>query len=452
VVNSRALPLRYPLGAVFVAALIVRLAVVVISHLFHLWPLIPDEGSYVELAVLANDGRVNDYCCGGYGPALYDSVRLFSWQLHGLVALFGPVVWLLQMPAVIYGAIGAFVVARTAIRFVSECWALLAGLVIAFAPSAVLHSSAVLRESLIWLLVAAIALLVVSLVEARSLARLTVIGIGLFAGLVGVGWLRGQTAIVLAWSLVPTALMVRNLKFARFVIVLSLLVVAPWLTGSGPAGLTVVGNALPRLGTVRAWMSMEAESSHVSFDLLEVEPPVVEVEPPVVEVEPPVAEGAGASAIASRSAESITVDGRTVGLVPTSAGTLIIDNSAFANVSAMSGGLLAFLFRPWPWEWSSQSSLIRQAASAENLLWLVGYVLALFGVRPLWRTQPALLVFIASYCSLISIVASLTQGNLGTAFRHRIQILWAVALLGSIGGEHILGRLQARRAPPDSPT
>ena len=67
----RKMALGQPAWTAFVVALISRLMVVAGSQVTHRWPLIPDEGSYVELAVLANDGRINDFCCGHYGPALY---------------------------------------------------------------------------------------------------------------------------------------------------------------------------------------------------------------------------------------------------------------------------------------------------------------------------------------------------------------------------------------------
>ena len=92
----RALAVRYPVRTTFVVALAVRLMVVISSHVLNQWPLIPDEMGYVELATLAADGRTNDYCCGGYGNNLYQSTRLFTWQIHGLVELFGPVGWILQ--------------------------------------------------------------------------------------------------------------------------------------------------------------------------------------------------------------------------------------------------------------------------------------------------------------------------------------------------------------------
>lgn len=453
-VTLRRLALRHPAWSVVLVALTVRLVVVIGSHLLHLWPLIPDEGGYVDLAILATDGRVDEYCCGGYGSALYESTRLFIWQIHGLVSLFGPLRWLLQMPAVLYGVAAAFLVLRIVGRYATERWALFAGLVMALTPSAVLHSSVVLRESLIWLLVVIVARLIIDWSDASDVRRLVGLAASLLGVLVGLGWLRDQTGIVVAWSLLPVALLLRGQRRVRLVLLMVVLVTGPWLTGSGPAGLTVVENSLPKLGTVRAWMSLESNSAHVGFDRADWDLACGDAMAVTGSAGSATSgsSGAGAVAIAGRETMRVEVSGQSYDVVCSGQSALLVDNSALANLKKAPGGIIAFFLRPFPWEWNGDRSLQFRAASMENLLWLVGYVLALFGLRPLWRMQPALLVFIASYCSLIGIVASLTQGNLGTAFRHRLQILWAVALLGSIGGEHILGRLQARRAPPDSPT
>jgi hypothetical protein len=461
--SARAFVLRNPAPSVFVIALAVRLTLVVGSGFLYEGPLIPDEGAQIELATLASEGRVDDFCCGGYGRALYESTRLFVWQLHGLTAVFGPIRWILRMPAVLFAATAAFVVARIADQFVSKRWALGAGLVMAVTPSVVLHSSVVLRESLIWLLVVAAAGLVLSWADSGSVFRLVWAAVGLLAVLVGLGWLRDQTAVVLAWSLVPSALVVSHRRTLRVGLVLVLLVAGPWLSGSGPAGVHLVNTAASQLGSVRAWMSLDANSAFVSFDVLPsvaepvlpsvaepVLPSVAEpvlpsvAEPVLPSVAEPVPSGAnsGAVGIAGRVTEEVSVGDRTFGLV---AGSLLVDNSYSSSLKAVPGGLVAFYLRPFLWEGLAGSSLSLLAASVENLAWFAGYGLALYGFRPLWRSNPPLLVFGISYFVSIGLVASVTQGNLGTAFRHRAQVLWLVALLAAIGGQEIWHRLQTWR-------
>jgi hypothetical protein len=461
----RAMVIRQPALTAFVVALTSRLALVVGTHVAQRWPLIPDEGQYVELATLATDSRINDFCCGGYGPALYASTRLYAWQMHGLVELFGPREWILQMPAVLYGAAGAYVVTRIAGKFISAQWALVAGLVVALLPSALLHSSTIMRESLIWLLIAGAAWLVILWSEDRGLRRLVICSVGLLLVVVGLGWLRDQTAILVAWSLVPVALFVGNQRRRRIGLMAVVLLVGPWVTASGPAGLVLLSNSVPVLGSVRAWMSIEADSAIMVFDAVSFAVPgEEEVQARGWWSKPRSSGGApelvggcegyesttesGAVGIVDRCIETICMDGECQDIV---AGFLIVDNSVTASLKAIPGGLAAFYFRPLPWEAIGERSLIFRLAAVENLLWFVLYGFALFGIRPLWRRHPAIVVFGSSFFLAAGLGASVTQGNLGTAFRHRLQVLWVVALLAAVGGERLWTRWQVRSGEPGLP-
>ena len=467
----RAMVIRQPASTAFVVALTSRLALVVGTHVAQRWPLIPDEGQYVELATLAADNRINDFCCGGYGPALYASTRLYAWQMHGLVELFGPREWILQMPAVLYGAAGAYVVTRIAGKFISAQWALVAGLVVALLPSALLHSSTIMRESLIWLLIAGAAWLVILWSEDRGLRRLVICSVGLLLVVVGLGWLRDQTAILVAWSLVPVALFVGNQRRRRIGLMVVVLLVGPWVTASGPAGLVLLSNSVPMLGSVRAWMSIEADSAIMVFDAIPFSVPEEEERARGSMPDAGAGEGgfvmpdaapelvggcegyestteSGAVAIVDRCIETICIDGECQDIV---AGSLIVDNSVTASLKAIPGGLAAFYFRPFPWEAIGEQSLIFRLAAVENLLWFVLYGFALFGIRPLWRRHPVIVIFGSSFFLTAGLGASVTQGNIGTAFRHRLQVLWVVALLAVVGGERLWTRWQVRSGEPGLP-
>ncbi len=461
----RAMVIRQPALTAFVVALTSRLVLVFGTHLAHRWPLIPDEGQYVELATLAADSRINDFCCGGYGPALYSSTRLYAWQMHGLVELFGPRAWIMQLPAVLYGAAGAYVVTRIAGKFISAQWALVAGLVMALLPSALLHSSTIMRESLIWLLIAGAAWLVILWSEDRGLRRLVICSVGLLLVVVGLGWLRDQTAILVAWSLVPVALFVGNQRWRRIGLMVVVLLVGPWVTASGPAGLVLLSNSVPVLGSVRAWMSIEADSAIMVFDAVSFAVPEEEKvqargwwsKPRSSGGVPQLSGGcegyestteSGAVGIVDRCIETICIDDECQDIV---AGFLVVDNSITASLKAIPGGLAAFYFRPLPWEAIGERSLIFRLAAVENLLWFVLYGFALFGVRPLWRRHPAIVVFGSSFFLTAGLGAAVTQGNIGTAFRHRLQILWVVALLAVVGGERLWTRWQSSSGEPGLP-
>ena len=146
--------------------------------------------------------------------------------------------------------------------------------------------------------------------------------------------------------------------------------------------------------------------------------------------------------MALRETTEVVKDGRSLTVV---GGNLLVDNSIVANLKTIPNGLAAFYLRPFLWEATAEQSFKLRLASAENILWLLLYGFALFGIRPLWRLHPALLVFVASYFLSVGLGASVTHGNLGTVLRHRLQILWVVVLLAAIGGEYLWTRRQAQR-------
>jgi len=501
----RALAVRYPVRTTFVVALTARLMVVISSHVLNQWPLIPDEMGYVELATLAAGGRTNDYCCGGYGNALYESTRLFTWQIHGLVELFGPVVWILQLPAVIFGVATAALTAWIASKLVSPQWALSVGLVMALMPSAVLLSSVVLRESLIWFLLALAAWLVIRSSESNTAGRLVLSAAGLLVLVVLLSWLRDQIALLVAWSLIFPALFVRYRRRLRIGLALLVLVAGPWFAGLGPAGFTLIEDAVPKMATIRTWMSLEAESAISEFTVLNDEASLVNVNVLPARIPDWVPDGTytwedgkyswesegfaadpeeefaadpeeefaadpeeeerverkhdrldaksaaagipGAVEISQRSPKVAVVDGKEMQIVLDHyRNTILVDNSAYSNLLHLPKGLVAWYFRPFPWEGLNKSvSLDKQMASLENVIWMALYLLAAFGIRPLWKKQPALSGFVWAFFIATGLSAALTQGNLGTAFRHRVQVLWLVALLAGVGGEYILHQRQQRR-------
>ena len=104
-----------------------------------------------------------------------------------------------------------------------------------------------------------------------------------------------------------------------------------------------------------------------------------------------------------------------------------------ANISRVPQGLIDVTLRPFPWESTSGIALL--LARVENVVWYLLYALAALGAvvavrRPTARNA---LLFPAFVTGLLVAVAAVTQGNLGTAFRHRNQILWALALGGAYG-------------------
>jgi hypothetical protein len=148
--------------------------------------------------------------------------------------------------------------------------------------------------------------------------------------------------------------------------------------------------------------------------------------------------GSGAVAIVSRTVEQVTVDGRKLDVVRSFNGRgMLVDNSVSSNLSAVPQGLSAFFLRPFIWEGGSGN--LRWAA-VEGLGWVVLYLFALRSSGRMWVQHRGLFVFGSTWLLGIGGVASMTQGNLGTAFRHRGQILWLVVVMACVGGEQVVNR------------
>jgi hypothetical protein len=91
-------------------------------------------------------------------------------------------------------------------------------------------------------------------------------------------------------------------------------------------------------------------------------------------------------------------------------------------------GLVYFLASPFPWQYSTDMEHLRQTlAIPETLAWVCMYPLVLIGLRQAWRrNKPGALLLVlltGAICGFYAIFC----GNIGTAYRMRIQVwvLWA---------------------------
>jgi hypothetical protein len=93
-----------------------------------------------------------------------------------------------------------------------------------------------------------------------------------------------------------------------------------------------------------------------------------------------------------------------------------------------------------------QRSATLVLAELENVIWLVLYAAGIAGLAVAIRRRDALLAFPIVVSAGLVLVSALSQGNVGTAFRHRGQVAWSVALLAALGGEHLTSAIAARRS------
>lgn len=439
-----ALALRHPIVVLVVVASTARAATALTSFILHSGSFIGDELQYLELARTVAAGRSADSWQSGYGQQLYDSTRAFTAPLALLTRLFGDARLVGQLWAALWGVITAGLSTRLALVVVERRMALLAGLVVALMPSQVLWSSVVVRESMVWAALVGVALAIAMIrppsrvIAARALACA---GLALLA----LGRLRSQTLLVAALALpVAVAFGGRRWLLARMPVAVLLALLAPAAAGLGIGGWHFARLAAPSLGATRATLADDARTA-VS--------PVTTIAAGDAQASglPPVTQPRRAVPIAERNHPQVdTPDGRVSVLAWRDGGVSIAEEGSEATLRQVPRGIAATLLRPYPWE--PTASVSASLARMENLIWYALYVLAAVGA---WRGRRRLRVLAYPMVVAVGIVAvgAVSHGNIGTALRHRGQILWVLALLAAValdrqssGGHHEPTKSHVERA------
>jgi len=113
-----------------------------------------------------------------------------------------------------------------------------------------------------------------------------------------------------------------------------------------------------------------------------------------------------------------------------------IDN-LICNAKEFPYRITAFLIRPLPIV--DSGSLSNNLASAENLLWILLLISFTYSLSILFQKRIKLEIVIPTtlFILFFSTLAALYEGNLGTAFRHKSTILWALLLVIAVGVEGV---------------
>lgn len=126
-----------------------------------------------------------------------------------------------------------------------------------------------------------------------------------------------------------------------------------------------------------------------------------------------------------------------------------------ADVSTVGGavvflpvGLTYFLLAPFPW---SVTSILQAVTLPESLVW---YVLFLCVIRGVWlalKYDPRAYTVLVAVLGTVTFSYALVEGNVGTAYRHRAQVLPLFFVLAAVGlrdvwGSWMEGRIRARAA------
>ncbi len=451
---ARSVAVSHPVAMPFLVAFVIR-ALAATSITLVRGYLFPDEPQYVALGRLAASGRLtpNYQVYGQTGESLFHEAAAFMWPLTVLFRLFGAHVLLASLWAALFGALTAALVALLVGQLLSSSWAAAAGMAVAVFPSQVVWSSVVLRESMVWAGLGGVAVGIALLARARRWPDLTGAGSLMLVSLLDLAYLRDWVFISAAWA---TAVSVWVFRPARPAVVravcLALCLVVPVVQGLGPAGISYV-HKNSNVSYKRSVLSLGAKSAFVH--------PKVVLAPPVTTTKsrgvtgttprphPGVGTGkaatgghAGSASRRRHTVPSQTSSPTTLVPVPGNIGLpdedLVLQHSGLANdLSALPGGLVAFLLRPFPGQHGD--GLSYDLAALEELLYYPLYLLAAVGLV-VYRNRRDVLAFPLLVTVLISGIAAEAEGNLGSAFRHRDQLLWVVVLFATLGARFILSR------------
>ena len=420
----------HPVLSSFLVALGIRVLVSITTDLFHEGTLIGDEGQYLILALMASEGKLTSEFWSGYGESLFTTTRTFMWPLTGLFWILGPSRIVAQLLVATFGAVTSACTACLASRFLRREFALGAGLIVALFPSQILWSSVVLRESLVWAGLAAIAVAVDYSQRSRSDLRTALLAVLLGLLFVATVWLREHSALLALWCLCPALLVGRSRLRVRILTASCLLIVAPWIVGLGPGGSDYARKAMESMGSSRAYMAMGADS-RISEEIFDC--------PALLE-----SQTRGSDEIGETISRLIDRPrGEWICIHDQSGIGRLIDNRLTTSFRRIPGGLYDTMIRPLPgWGGADSTQVL---AGWESLLWIALYGLAAYG---LWvhgkghrvLVYPTLLLF------SLSMSGAVTHGNLGTAFRHRGQVCFVLAVMAMAGVQAIVeGRRVGRR-------
>ena len=490
------LALRRPLTAVGIVAFVPRVLLAVFVNRADIWSLAPDSVQYLAVTEAAADGRLATFWFG-YGESLFQSTRTFTLQILLLFEVFGPSRFAVQCVAVLYGVLAAVLTVVVARRLVRPGYALSAGLVVALLPSQIAFSSAAIRESLIWCLLALTIFFVLR--SGRSERALGSIGwmVATAGPIFLMSHLRVHSALLVTWCLIGGLLLKGRTRLGRSLAVVLLVVLLPVSMGMGPGGVEYASASAKGLGTVRAVLAMSAESAIATPSMSDesaVVAPSMSDESAVAAGDPtlcsecpllpanegfatadPANEGSATVDPAMPAEPAIAAGGSTSGPTPGVASAvcgvecdvapslpgdilqrvteintanqkfivdaegrhIMLDNDLEATLASFPHGLVSVTLRPFPWE--ADGGFGRTAAALESPIWLLLILLSVVGIVAKWRSSDEA-IFLMVQVALFTGAAAVTQGNLGTAFRHRGQVLVALAVLSMVGIEHLRDR------------
>lgn len=453
---------RRPAVVVFVVALTVRAVAAVAIWFIWEGTIFGDEGTYSEMATAVVEGRTDVW--DDFTRWLYWNTAAWTIPLTGLYALFTPHILLGQLLAAALGAATAAWTTALAGWALPRNLAMAAGLAVALFPSQVLWSALTLKDAAVWAAAVLAGLAVTSALGSQGRRRAGW-AFALVLALVLMVHLRTHTFVVVTWAAAFAIVMADSVPVVKRLASASLLLTAvPWVFGLGPAGLGFVAE---QFGTVENRRVANAAGAATALegaigDRMLPDPPSElpgdgvppgggdpsgRGEPGTGAGVPPVGEdpsgrrkpGIGAGVPAGGgdpSSRGKPGAGRSHGRTEPAPMSPVAtaDDMGDADLGYLPRGIVVMLFEPLPGTIDGNDRV--RWAALEHLLW---YPLLLLGVVGLWSAWSArrVLAYPVLAAAATTVMYGLAEGNFGTAYRHRGEVVWAVALLAAFGADRL---------------
>jgi hypothetical protein len=375
---------EHPILAVFIVALAVRAVVAVGINVLHDGTLFADDRFFFDLAHDKATGA--DAQWDPYERDLFTRTATFLWPLTGVFIVTGTTLLAGQLLVAIAGAGAAALTTAVGLRALRPPFALFAGIVVAVLPSMVLWSSLTLKDAFVWCTVAGMGLAVCEL--SGSARRFIAVAAVTVVLVVLLSHLRDHSTVVALWALAASLAIGPGAdRRRRATFGVAMLLVMPAVLGYGVAGISFYRDATTSLEERREGNAVGASSA-------------------------------------------LTCDRGRQGFE--------------AKIEHLPCGFPAVMLRPYPWESAGSTSV--RLARFEAILWYPLLAAALYGATRSWPLR-RWLAFPAVNGAMIVVVYALTEGNLGTAFRHRAEAIWAVALFAAVALEKVVGRRREPEVP-----
>lgn len=435
----------HPVLVVFLLALVVRLVAATAMDIFLDRSLLLDDVGYIEFAAEAASGEDSKWEPSRH--VQYSRNGVFLVPLTFLFKIFGPVPLIGQWLVALVGAAVAALTTRLAMELVERQWAVASGLMVGLLPSQVFFTSVTMKDAFVWAASAVIAVGLATAARQGTRWRLACWLIPCAVSLIALTRLRAHTGIVAAWALAMAAWFGhRSLAGSRTAAAILLAVAMPWIGGLGPGGVTF----LRSLSSVEDYRQAQADGNTPIIPPT-TQPPVALPADPGEAVSPEGVDDSGRSdpsATAPVTVEPEQVPAADEAFYPDQLAPAAEVEGAGRYLTHLPVGLAVMLFEPHPFRRAHNPQM--WLAKAEMVLWYPLLALAVVGLSRLLRVagqsgRAAAFPVLVGAGSLF--VAALAEGNFGTAFRHRGEFVWVVALLATVGLRSLWLRRHRLAAP-----